>query len=151
MPRNPASETRKRHIVSILESRFGSLNCNHPHRSDWYSSKDGKVEVFITDSKAHFNQRPWFDMKDEDIQKLSKHTAGFVIFILGEDTNYLVVPAKHLVTELPNHNEGLTEDGFYHFNIMLGKKGFKQLPNWNLHQYRNKIELVTSDNEDFSR
>lgn len=144
MPRNPASEIRKKHIVSLLKRRLGSLDCNHLHRSDWYSSYDGKVEVFITDSKAHFDQRPWFDMKNEDIKELAKHPDGFIIFILGDDTNYLVVPAKHLKAEIPNHNERITEDGRYHFNIVLGKKGFKQLPNWHLHQYRNKIELIPS-------
>jgi hypothetical protein len=141
---NPESETRKKHIVSLLECRLGSLDRNHPHRRDWYSSKDGKVEVFITDSKAHFNLRPWFDMKNEDIKELAKHSAGFIIFVLGDDTNYLVVPAKYLMAELPNHNEGPTENEFYHFNIVSGKKGFKQLPNWDLRQYRDKIELIPS-------
>ena len=97
MPRNPASEIRKKHIASLLECRLGSLDCNHRHRSDWYSSKDGKVEVFITDSKAHFDQRPWFDMKNEDIKELAKQSNGFIIFVLGDDANYLVVPAKHQI------------------------------------------------------
>jgi hypothetical protein len=144
MPRNPESETRKKQIVSVLRCRLGSLDRNHPHRSDWYSSEDGSVEVFITDSKAHFDQRPWFDMKNEDIKELAKHPDGFIIFVLGDDTNYLVVPAKHLLAELPNYNERITEDGRYHFNIVLGEKGFKQLPNWNLQQYRNRIELIPS-------
>ncbi|HZL79649.1 MAG TPA: hypothetical protein VFC17_12505 [Candidatus Limnocylindrales bacterium] len=100
--------------------------------------------LFVTDSKAHFNQRPWFDMKEKDIRELANHPAAFVVFILGEDSNYLVIPAKYLAAELPNHNEGRTEDGFYHFNIVLGQQGFKQLPNWSLHQYRNKFEFITS-------
>ena|ERR1700733_2805847 len=144
MPCNPESEARKKHIVSLLESHLGSLDRNRPHRLDWYSSKNRKVEIFITDSKAHFNQRPWFDMKFSDIKELAEHPAGFIIFVLGDDNNYLVIPAKDLNSELPNHNERMTEDGRYHFNIVLGKKGFKQLPDWNLHQYQNKIELISS-------
>jgi hypothetical protein len=83
MPRNPLSEDRKKHIVSLLQSRLGSLERNHQNRLDWYSSKDGKVDIFITDSKAHFGRRPWFDMKITDIEELAEHPAGFIIFILA--------------------------------------------------------------------
>src|SRR5438876_175108 len=78
MPRNPESERRKKHIVSLLRRRLGSVCRNHSRRSDWYSSEDGTVEVFITDSKSTYRQRPWFDMRDDDLTELVKHTAGFV-------------------------------------------------------------------------
>src|SRR6266487_737850 len=63
MPRNPQSERRKEHIVSLLQKHLGPLCQHHQRRSDWYSSEDGTVDVFITDSKSTYNQRPWFDMR----------------------------------------------------------------------------------------
>jgi hypothetical protein len=147
MPCNPSSEARKSHIVSLLQGRLGSFERIHPHRHDWYSSKDGKVDIFITDSKAHYDRRPWFDMRRKDIKELAGHPAGFIIFILGDDTNYLVIPAQHLRAELQNYREGRspTKEGFYHFN--LDKSVFEQLPNWNLHQYREKIDLIPLGHE----
>jgi len=107
MPRNEASETRKRHVVALLEQCLGPLCLNHPHRTDWHISEDGAVEVFITDSKAHFRQRPWFDMKAADLKELARHPAGFVLFILGDDTHFLVIPARDIVAQIPNHRGGL--------------------------------------------
>lgn len=79
-------------------------------------------------------------MKFSDIKELATHPAGFIIFVLGYKDNYLVIPAKHLIEELPNHIEGLTENGFYHFN--LHGNAFEQLPDWNLRLYADKIELI---------
>jgi hypothetical protein len=142
MPRNPASEIRTRHIVSILESRFGPLYCNHPHRFDWYSSRYGKVDVFITDSKFHEHHR-WFDMAYADIKELAAHQSGFIIFVLGSKDNFLVIPAKDLIAELPNYQPGhTTNDGRYHFNLPLGGNTFSQLPNWKLNQYAENIDLI---------
>ena len=142
MPRNQVSEQRKRYIVSLLECRLGPLRLNHLRRSDWYSSKDGTVDVFITDSKAHFNQRPWFDMRGEDLKELASHPAGFIIFILGDQGCYLVIPARRLVEQLPHHREGVLESGFYHFNTVLGRRAFEQLPAWDLFQYLGMIDLI---------
>lgn len=142
MSRNPESERRKRHIAELVQQRVGPLCQNHPRRSDWYSSRDGSADVFITDSKATYKQRPWFDMRDDDLTELARHPAGFVIFILGDHTRYLVIPARHLVAQLPNHREGLLETGFYHFNTVLGRRAFEQLPDWDFSQYVGKIELI---------
>ena len=142
MPRNPTSEARKKNIVSLLKSRLGPLCLNHQRRPDGYSTEDGSVDVFITDSKATYRQRPWFDMRDDDLNYLANHPAGFILFILGDETRYLVVPARDLVAQLPNHREGLLETGFYHFNTVLGKRAFEQLPAWDYSQYLGKIELI---------
>jgi hypothetical protein len=144
MPRNPESEERKNRIVSLLEQRIGPLRHKYHNRHDWYFSKNDKVEVFITDSKAHFHERPWFDMKDSDIKELATHPAGFIVFILGNADNYLVVPAQHLNEELKNYIVGRrkAEKGFYHFNLRLGGQSFTQLPNWKLYSYAEKIELI---------
>jgi hypothetical protein len=142
MPVNEQSELRKEKILSLVKQRIGACYRNHANRRDWYSSKDGTVDVFITDSKAHFNKRPWFDMKDDDIQELANHEAGFVIFILGDDNDYIVVPARDLAAQRPNHIEGLLPTGFYHFNLVLRRPIFQQLPEWNLKPYFRKIELL---------
>ncbi len=142
MPRNAVSEQRKKHIVSLLECRLGPLCRRHPRRWDWYSPADGTVDVFITDSKAHYNQRPWFDMRNQDVKELADHPAGFVIFILGDEDCYLVVPARELMQQLPYHTEGQLESGFYHFNTVIGRRAFEQLPSWDLSQYLGKIDLI---------
>jgi|HubBroStandDraft_4_1064222.scaffolds.fasta_scaffold748971_1 hypothetical protein len=144
MPRNPTSEARKHRIASRLESRLGPLEHWHRNRSDWYSSRDGKVDVFITDSKAHYARRPWFDMKTSDVEELANHPAGFIIFVLGEIDNFLVIPALHLKTELKNYAVGRrhANRGFFHLNLSAGKPTFEQLPNWSLVQYREKMDLI---------
>lgn len=142
MPRNQVSEQRKKHMVSLLERRLGPLYRGHSRRRDWYSSKQDAVDVFITDSKAHYSRRPWFDMKDEDLEELANHPAGFIVFILGDEDCYLVVPARELAEQLPHHREGLLETGFYHFNLPLGRCSFEQLPTWDLSQYLGRISLI---------
>jgi hypothetical protein len=52
--RNPESDAKKRHIVLELQKRLGILERKFSNRHDWYLAADDKVEVFITDSKAHF-------------------------------------------------------------------------------------------------
>jgi len=142
MPRNSISEARKKSFVSLLEQRLGPLCLNHPRRSDWYSSRDGTVDVFTTDSKATYRQRPWFDMRDDDLKALATHPAGFIVFILGDDTHHLVIPARDLVAQLPSHREGLLDSGFHHFNTVLGRRAFEQLPAWDFSQYLGKIEVI---------
>jgi hypothetical protein len=137
MPCNAQSESGKRLLVKRLESRLGPLVCNHAHRYDWHSSEDGSVEVFITYSKAHFEKRPWYDMTVKDIKELAAHRAGFIIFVLGHEDNFLVVPAKELRAQTQIH---AATNGKYHFNL----KGnvFEQLPDWNLKPYKENIELL---------
>lgn len=140
--RNPASDARKRHIVLLLQSRLGLLHREDERRTDWYSSKDGRVNVFITDSKFHEHHR-WFDMAHADIKALAAHPAGFIIFVLGRQDNFLVIPAKDLLAQLPNYQPGHpTNDNRYHFNLPLGGNAFAQLPNWTLNPYADKIELI---------
>ena len=81
-------------------------------------------------------------MRHTDLKALAYHPAGFVVFILGDAASYLVIPAREIVAQLPNHTEGLTKKGFYHFNTVLGTCAFKQLPMWDYKQYHQKIELI---------
>jgi hypothetical protein len=127
-------------MVASLESRLGTLE--RKIREDWYSSKNGAVEVFVTDSKADYGKRPWFDMLGKDLKELSRHANGFVIFILGDVSNYLVIPAKILQEELRNHTTGPTINGFYHFNLSKIGDAFKQLPELKLAQFKEKIDLL---------
>ncbi len=80
---------------------------------------------------------------DEDLKQLAAHPAGFIIFILGDETSYLVVPARELMAQLPNHREGL-KTGFYHFHTVLGRAArvFKELPDWDVSPYVRKMELM---------
>jgi len=118
-----------------------SANCFSTKRG---TNPDNQVEVFITDSRAHYDKRPWFDMKKDDIEELAKHPGGFVIFVLGDAANFLFVPVKDLNRQLENYVAGNrhVKRGFYHFNLRLGGKSFEQLPDWNLHPYKEKIELI---------
>lgn len=145
MPRNPSSEARKKHVASLLEHRLGPLCLDHPRRPDWYSSGDQTVDVFITDSNASYRQRPWFDMRGDDLKELARHPAGFIIFILGDANRFLVIPARKLVAQLPNHREGLLDTGFYHFNTAIGKRAFEQLPVWDYSEYLGKLELIAKE------
>jgi len=142
--RNPESDQRKSKIVSDLRQRFGEVCRNRTNRHDWYQLKGGEVEIFITDSKAHFNERPWFDMSVSDIQELANHQSGFIIFVLGEADSYLVIPAAQLQNELNNYVKGRRKlkRGFYHFNLPLPGATFSQLPNFNLMPYRLNLQLI---------
>jgi hypothetical protein len=144
MPRNPESDARKRHLAKCLENRIGPLERPHSSRTDWYSSKDGSIHVFITDSKPHYEKRPWFDMKLSDIDELANCSAGFVIFVLGLATNFLVIPATTLQSELKNYQAGrrAMEEGRYHFN--LHGNAFEQLPNWDLQPFAQNWERIPS-------
>jgi hypothetical protein len=143
---NPESDARKSQIVLDLQQCFGVLNRKYPNRHDWYSIREDKGEVFITDSTAHFDKRPWFDMKHSDIAELAEHPAAFIIFILGEAGNYLVIPAKRFQGELKHYIAGRrkVKKGFYHFNLLLPGKAFAQLPNFELRPYLNNLQLIRS-------
>ena len=119
MPRNPASDARKLRVANCLEERIGPLTKPFSSRLDWYCSNDGKIHVFITDSKVHYSKRPWFDMKLSDITTLAGYTAGFIIFFLGSETNFLVIPAAVLKSRLKDYKAGprSMEEGHYHFNL----------------------------------
>ncbi len=69
-------------------------------------------------------------MRITDLEEIARHQAGFVIFVLGDDSRYLVIPATDIIARLPNHREGPTESGFYHFHTVLGKRAFDELPAW---------------------
>ena len=142
MPRNPESDARKRRLAQCLENRIGALKRPNRSRVDWYSSLDGNTHVFITDSKPHYNARPWFDMKLSDINELANYPDGFVIFVLGYDDNFLVIPAAILQSELKNYQAGLRarEEGLYHFN--LRGNTFEQLPNWNLQSFAQNWQQI---------
>jgi len=142
MPRNPESDARKKYLAKLLESRIGELDRPHPSRPDWYSSIDGIIHVFFTDSKPHFDRRPWFDMKLSDIYELANQDAGFVIFVLGDKDNFLVIPATSLRAKLENYRPGpqAMAEGRYHFN--LHGRTFEQLKDWDLKPYAQNWELI---------
>jgi hypothetical protein len=141
---NPESDERKIRLVLDLQCRFGELERKYSNRHDWYSVPGGKIELFITDSTAHFDKRPWFDMKKSDIAELAEHQAGFIIFILGEAENYLVVPAKKLKEAIRTYIAGRRKlkKGFYHFNLLFPGKTFTQLPDFELHPYLNNLRSI---------
>ena len=99
MPVNEASEARKKQIVVLLKQHLGSLCKNHPHRPDWYSSEDGSVDVFVTDSKAHYHQRPWFDMRHSDLKTLAQGSSREDVLKLGAPASRITMmdDGGHLV------------------------------------------------------
>jgi hypothetical protein len=127
----------------LLNQRFGGLARKYFRRPDWYFIEETKVEIFITDSKAHHDQRPWFDMQESDIKELAENPAAFVIFILGEADSFLVIPAKRLEEELKNYDGGsrVLETGYYHFNLKF-KPTFEQLPEFDLSSFKGNLELI---------
>ncbi|HEV2328249.1 MAG TPA: hypothetical protein VGY56_05600 [Verrucomicrobiae bacterium] len=144
---NPESDARKRAIVSCLDQRFGISRHKHENRPDWYFLRGGGSEVFITDSKAHYDQRPWFDMDESDINELAQNSAAFVIFILGESDSFLVIPANRLLDELQNYvtDRRQIKRGRYYFNLNKNfKPYFKQLPAFDLHPFKGNLELIQS-------
>ena len=145
MPRNPTSEARKQRVVSVLEMRTGPLGSKYPNR-DWYCTAVGSVELFITDSKTYTDSksyaliRPWFDMAESDINQLALHPFGFIVFVLGADDNFLIVPVKDLKAQIPEYVGSKTQNGNYDFHLM--GNSFRELPNWSLKPYAEKIELL---------
>jgi len=81
-------------------------------------------------------------MTERDIRVLSGHPAAFVIFNLGRQDNFLVVPVKDLASHLPEYRDNLTADGRYHFNLKRRGIEFEQIPNWELRRYRDNLELI---------
>ncbi|HEY5231931.1 MAG TPA: hypothetical protein VIK35_00145 [Verrucomicrobiae bacterium] len=140
--RNPASDARKRHVVSLLQVRLGILERKFSNRPDWYLSDGDNVEVFITDSKPHCERRPWFDMSVADIKALAGHSCGFIIFVLGYKDNFLVIPAKDLMAHLPEYRDNQTQNGRYHLNLNKKRTEFEQFPGWSLYPYADKLELI---------
>jgi hypothetical protein len=83
-------------------------------------------------------------MERTDINELAENESGFIIFILGEADNYLVIPAKLLQEELKNYVQGRrkVKRGFYHFNLPLPSKAFAQLPTFELNAYVNNLQSI---------
>lgn len=145
MPHGPNAESdaRKRAIVSHLDQKFGISARKHSNRPDWYFLKEGKAEVFITDSKAHHNERPWFDMAESDIDELAENPAAFMIFVLGEADSFLVIPAKRLKDELKHYTTDRRQikRGRYYFNLKF-KPHFEQLQDFDLRPFKENLKLI---------
>ena|SRR5438876_2541957 len=141
MPRNRQSEARKQAVLGLVWHRIGPTQRKHPTRPDWHVSKDESVEVFITDSKSTDKHAPWYDMRKTDIDELASRPAAFIIFILGDQSRYLVAPASQIAAQLQKHSPP-TDNGFYHFHIVRGKSEFKEFPAWNIKPYVDNMSQI---------
>jgi len=83
-------------------------------------------------------------MKLSDITTLAGCPAGFIIFLLGSETNFLVIPAAVLKSRLKDYKAGprSMEEGRYHFN--LHGRSFEQLPNWDLMPFAQNWGLISN-------
>ncbi len=141
MPRTVKSEQEKTQLLEFLQSATGHQLIHKDHHSDWYVSKDGSVEVYLTYSQGDFWREPFFDMQPDDLKKLANHPAAFILFVLDDHDRYLVIPAKtlwqHLSNTIPN-----AADGRYLLNIDRKSREFRQIPGWKLKPYLNNTEQI---------
>jgi hypothetical protein len=136
MPQSMHAREEKNKLLTLLIANKNDLRRRFRGR-DWYVSKSGNFEVFLTFS--HDGQL-WYDMDQTDLRQLK--TSGYIIFLLGGSERFLCVPAIEICNRISQHTRGLTEHGRYMLHVNDGGTSvkFHELPNWELHGYINNLD-----------
>ena len=138
MPRNEESRMAKDEVWLRIEEHVGPL-VSVPRRRDWRTNLDDTLSIFVTFSKYHSGHDwYWYGIRHEDLENWLAYDSSFVVFILGEADQVLVIPVEILKYHIDKENVSHQEDKHsYKINIMEEDLRIVQLPNLDAMLYLN--------------
>lgn len=142
MPTKKESGVEKQKAWRQIETITGNLIKSVGHRPDWRTTQDNALSIQVTFSKY---EQQFYDVSDADFERWKSYKVAFVVFLVGDCENALVVPAdelkKHIKAE---HRQPSEEYADYKLHLIKGTDAyaFRELPNLNLIKYHNAYHLL---------
>lgn len=85
-------------------------------------------------------EQQFYDVSDADFERWQNYKAAFVVFVVGDPSNILIVPAAELKNHIKaEHRQPSEEYADYKLHLIKGDEAytFRELPNLNLTKYHN--------------
>src|ERR1017187_6696515 len=142
MPTKIEPRLEKQKAWGQIEAITGSLIKPVGHRPDWRTTQDHALSIQVTFSKY---EQQFYDVSDADFERWESYKSAFVIFLMGDSENILVVPADELKRHIrAEHRQPSEEYADYKLHLVKGDDayGFRELPNLNLKKYHNAYRLL---------
>ncbi len=83
-------------VLDVVEGLVGRTRQVAPRRPDWRVSHSGRTSVFITFSNFSEDGDLFYDVSQADLEAWLEYERAFVVFVMGEARNVLVVPVAAL-------------------------------------------------------
>ena len=142
MPTKKESRIEKQKAWRQIEAIVGNLIKPVSYRPDWRTTQDHDLSIQVTFSKY---EQQFYDVSDADFERWKSYKSVFVIFLVGDSENALVVPADELKRHIRSeHRQPSEEYADYKLHLIKGGDAYKfrELPNLNLTKYHNAYLLL---------
>jgi hypothetical protein len=114
MARSFESDKEKKLVVSNLENEMGKFIKPNNRRPDWLIKPNKRLSVFITYSKL---EDLFYDVNNDDLVTWLNYEKSFVIFVLGNHEDLLIVPVDTLSSKLYEQHKS-TDSGNYKLHVI---------------------------------
>jgi hypothetical protein len=108
-------------------------------RSDWRVTRDESLSVFLTFSKY---EQLFYDVSAQDLGEWLSYPRAFVLFVMGDHTDVLIVPARVLKRLLRGRDTKGYGDYKLHITWMDERIEFRESQGQRLEQYYNSYQLL---------
>lgn len=142
MPTKKEPRLEKQKAWRQIEAITGSLIKPVGHRPDWRTTQDHALSIQVTFSKY---EQQFYDVSDADFETWENYKSAFVIFLVGDSENALVVPTDELKRHIrAEHRQPSEEYADYKLHLVKGYDAFRfrELPNLNLTKFHNAYRLL---------
>lgn len=127
-------------VREIAEKHIGPL-FKHKSRRNWYTTIDLGTSIYFTFSKYYELQRVWwYGFVSKDIEAMLEFRKAYIILIMGNHKNTLVIPAK--IIKLILNNVRRKRDGNYTMHLVKDGYAFKEAPSYDLRTYKNMYDQM---------
>jgi hypothetical protein len=96
--------------------------------------RDGKLSVFITFSRP---SQLWYDLCRADLLRWLAYVRAFVVFVLGSESEVLIIPVQPLQTQLRHLTPAQDDSYKLHVVEQRGTYSFHELPGFDLTTFCN--------------
>ena len=139
MGRSELSEVEKGKVWETIEQTVGTMHPESRRRKDWRLSEDGRLSIFVTFSR---DDQRFFDVNERDLKEWLSYPRAFIILVLGDHQQVLIVPAREMKRLVERRQPTSTGDFKLHVVDRSGGLEFTEVRGCDLMNFYNNYSQL---------
>ena len=127
-------KVEKAKVKQQIDQIVGPMASPNRRRQDWLVNTRRDLSVFVTFSQ---DDPAWFDLNRKDLHSWQSYSRAFVVFVMRDHSEALIIPVPSLAPLLNNHMLDGGGNFNLHINFRGGRYRFTELPAFDLTPFHN--------------
>ena len=148
MPNSELAKEEKIKAWKLFEQQLG-LMIEPTNSPDWRITKDGKTSIVIKFSKYDDRSHNfWYGLNPDNLRKWSDYEHSYIVFIIGQHQERLVIPIEILASFIGKANIRLSKGNQIKLHILFEKERyfFAEFKDFNTYEFYQN-DLVETEQE----